>query len=129
LGSWFRYRRREDGVEAAKSTRGMDFDAFVQAWCAAERPPFANVGSQARFLRPHPTGRWLDRLFRHDEPDALRDFLEAELGERIVLPRLNVSPPGDTTLSDRTARLLQRRAREDFALYDTLALPDAPAAP
>jgi hypothetical protein len=123
LASWYRYRRRGTDVPPQNSTAGMDFDAFVQGWCAAERPSWANVGSQARFLRPHPTGRWLDRLFRHDEPDALADFLRAELGESFVLPRLNVSPPGATDLSPRTERLLHRRARDDFAFYAHLRVP------
>jgi hypothetical protein len=118
LGSWYRFRQREE-TEPAKSTRGISFDQFVQAWCKDPRPDFADVGSQGRFLRPR-QGVGVDRLFRYEEIDRFVDFLEDRLGCEITLPRLNVSPPGATELSPETAALLQTVAAEDFALYRTL---------
>ena len=47
-------------------------------------------------------------------------FLEDRLGCEIILPRLNVSPPGATELSAGTEALLREFAQEDFALYQTL---------
>ena len=91
LGSWYRFRQREE-TEPGKSTRGMSFDAFVQAWCRDPRPDFADVGSQARFLRPR-QGQGVDRLFRYEEIGTFVHFLEDRLGCEIILPRLNVSPP------------------------------------
>ncbi|HMO72169.1 MAG TPA: hypothetical protein PKC84_11110, partial [Paracoccaceae bacterium] len=59
LGSWFRYRQRDDGVDPSKSTRGIGFDQFVRDWCTEPQPPHAAVGSQERFLRPrHGTAGW-----------------------------------------------------------------------
>jgi hypothetical protein len=46
------------------------------------------------------------------------------LGCEIILPRLNVSPAGQTDLSAATEALLHDVAAEDFALYDTLVHPD-----
>ena len=51
LGSWYRYRQREDGIEAQKSTQALSFDDFVQGYCTDPQPEFAAVGSQARFLQ------------------------------------------------------------------------------
>ena len=118
LGSWYRYRQREE-TDADKSTREMTFDDFVQAWCRDPQPEFAAVGSQGRFLRPR-QGQGVDRLFRYEEIDAVVDFLEGRLGCKIILPRLNVSPPGATPLSAETEALLHEVAAEDFALYATL---------
>lgn len=118
LGSWYRFRQREE-TEAGKSTRGMGFDDFVRAWCQDPRPDFADVGSQARFLRPR-QGQGVDRLFRYEEIDSFVHFLEERLGCEIILPRLNVSPPGATELSAETEALLREVAAEDFALYATL---------
>ena len=118
LGSWYRFRQREE-TEAGKSTRGMGFDDFVRAWCQDPRPDFADVGSQARFLRPR-QGQGVDRLFRYEEIDGFVHFLEERLGCEIILPRLNVSPPGATELSAETEALLREVAAEDFALYATL---------
>ena len=118
LGSWYRYRQRED-TEAEKSTRSISFDAFVQAWCKDPQPEFAAVGSQGRFLRPK-QGAGVDRLFRYEEIGSFVDFLEERLGCEIILPRLNVSPTGATALSAETEALLHEVAAEDFALYASL---------
>jgi hypothetical protein len=118
LGSWYRLRQREE-TAPANSTAGMSFDEFVRAWCQDPRPAFADVGSQARFLRPR-QGVGVDRLFRYEEIDTFVHFLEDRLGCEIILPRLNVSPPGATDLSKATERLLRETAAEDFELYQTL---------
>lgn len=118
LGSWYRYRQR-DGTDPEKSTCGMTFDAFVRAWCSEPRPDFADVGSQERFLRPR-QGVGVDRLFRYEEIETFVRFLEDRLGCEIILPRLNVSPPGATDLTAETLALLQEVAADDFAMYETL---------
>lgn len=122
LGSWYRFRQRDE-VEPSKSTKGMSFDAFVQAWCQDPRPDFADVGSQGRFLRPRQdkgVERGVDRLFRYEDIGTFVQFLEDRLGCEIILPRLNVSPPGATELSAETGALLRVAAAEDYALYATL---------
>jgi Sulfotransferase family len=118
LGSWYRFRQREE-TEPAKSTRDITFDDFVRAWCQDPRPDFADVGSQGKFLRPR-QGVGVDRLFRYEAIGTFVRFLEDRLGCEILLPRLNVSPEGTTELSPDTAALLRATAVEDFALYDTL---------
>jgi hypothetical protein len=122
LGSWYRFRQREDVAEARNSTLGMDFDTFVRGWCSDPRPAFADVGSQARFLRPR-QGQGVDRLFRYEEIGVFVDFLENRLGCEITLPRVNVSPPGELGLSAETTALLRATAEEDYALYATLDRP------
>jgi len=118
LGSWYRFRQR-DGTQPANSTRGISFDDFVQAWCSDPRPAFADVGSQAQFLRPR-QGAGVDRLFRYEKIDTFVAFLEDRLDCEIILPRLNVSPEGATDLSAATEGLLHTTAAEDFALYQGL---------
>lgn len=118
LGSWYRFRQREE-TDAGKSTKGMSFDDFVQAWCSDLRPDFADVGSQGKFLRPR-QGQGVDRLFRYEEIGTFVHFLEDRLGCEITLPRLNVSPPGAMELSAGTEARLREVAAEDFALYATL---------
>lgn len=118
LGSWYRFRQREE-TDAGKSTRGMSFDDFVQAWCQDQRPDFADVGSQGKFLRPR-QGVGVDRLFRYEDIGTFVHFLEDRLDCEIILPRLNVSPTGETQLSAGTEALLRDFAVEDYALYQTL---------
>ena len=119
LGSWYRFGQREGISGSHKSTRGMTFDAFVQAYCSNQRPAFADVGSQAEFLQPH-DGQWIDKLFRYEDIDTFVHFLEEKLDCEISLPRLNVSPPGSLDLSQKTDDLLHQFAARDFDLYRTL---------
>ena len=118
LGSWYRFRQREE-TDPLRSTAGMSFDDFVRGWCSDPRPAFADVGSQARFLRPR-QGVGVDRLFRYEEIDRFVAFLEERLDCEVILPRLNVSPKGETDLTPETEALLHEVAAEDFALYGTL---------
>jgi hypothetical protein len=118
LGSWYRYRLRPE-VEPDKSTRGIAFDAFVQAWCEDQPPAYAAVGAQGKFLAPR-NGKGVTHLFRHDRMAEFLAFLSDRLGRPVAIERRNVSPDGDLTLSAATRRQAERRAAEDFRLYATL---------
>jgi hypothetical protein len=119
LGSWFRYRQREDITDPEKSTRGKSFDEFVNGWCDDPQPEFAAVGSQARFLQPKGE-KGLDHLFRYEEIETFVHFLEDRLGCEIILPRLNVSPQAALDLDPATELRLRKAAARDYALYETL---------
>lgn len=120
LGSWYRDGQRDD-VEQDRSTRGMSFDDFVQAYCApGTRPSYADVGSQAEFLGATGPAR-VDRLFRYEHLSGFLEFLEDRLGCEILLPRLNVSPLGNTSLSAPTETRLREVCMADFTLYEGLA--------
>jgi hypothetical protein len=121
LGSWYRYRRRPFMLDKPNSTHGIGFDDFVAAYCKGDRPGFADVGSQARFLWPRPGGAPLTHLFRYDDQPRLLAFLETRLGPVPDLGRENVSPAMDLSLSPKMAARLRRKCPEDFALYDSIA--------
>lgn len=120
LGSWFRYRQREDVIDPVRSTKGMDFDRFVNGWCDDPQPEFAAVGSQSRFLQPK-ADHGLDHLFRYEEIETFVHFLEDRLGCEIILPRLNVSPKAPLDLAPATQVRLMKTAARDFALYRSLS--------
>lgn len=124
LGSWFRYRQRDNVPDPARSTLGMTFDRFVRDWCGDPVPEHADVGSQARFLSPK-GDKGLDHLFRYEEIDRFVDFLEDRLGCEIILPRLNVSPHASLDLSPATEALLRKAGAREFALYETLRPQEA----
>lgn len=123
LGSWYRYRSRDEIEETERSTRGLSFDSFVEAYLADPSPEYADLGAQARFLG---AGRedGVDRVFRYEAIDGFLAFLEDRLECEITLPRLNVSPQGETPLSDAVAARLRAERAEDFALYAALCEAD-----
>jgi hypothetical protein len=120
LGSWYRFRQRDDLAEGATTTRGMSFDQFARDYCADPQPAHAAVGSQARFLRPR-QGLGVDHLFRYEEIGSFVSFLEDRLDCAITLPELNVSPKAALELSAATEVLLAERMAEDHALYAAIA--------
>ncbi len=119
LGSWYRFRQREDLMDDGASTRGMSFDDFANAYCEKPQPGFANVGSQARFLTPE--GREpVDRIFSYEKIDTFVEFLEDRLGCEIHLPRVNVSPLADMALRPETRARLGVAMARDMQLYASL---------
>ncbi|KPQ06687.1 MAG: hypothetical protein HLUCCA12_08760 [Rhodobacteraceae bacterium HLUCCA12] len=121
LGSWYRYRRRDDVMAPEKSTRGMDFADFVRGYMADPRPAFADVGAQTKFLSGmHDAPLGVDRLFRYEDLPAFVTFLEEQLDFAIELPLENVSPAGDLSLPPDLARQLRDHLAPDYALYDAI---------
>ncbi|WP_432677506.1 hypothetical protein [Nioella aestuarii] len=121
LGSWYRYRSRPQLDGKPNSTAGLSFDDFVDAWLEPTRPPFAEVGSQAKFLSDDQGALAVDRLFRYDQIEGLVSFMEERLGTSLEVPRANVSPKRTLALSpDMHARLI-REAPEEFTLWNALS--------
>lgn len=118
LSSWYRYRRRDDLVGGPNSTRGMTFDAFVDEYSKGRPAPFAAVGSQAKFVSDAEGEIAVDHLFRYEELDRLIGFLSERLAVRIDLPRLNVSPALDVSLTPRTEAKLRRKCAAEFDVWE-----------
>ena len=120
LGSWYRYRRRPFMAGKPNSTESISFDDFVDGYCKGDRPAFANVGSQAKFLEPRPNGTRVTHLFRYEDQARLIQFLEDRLQVTLDLPRENVSPSMALDLSPRIEAKLRRKCSAEFELYDRI---------
>lgn len=121
LGSWYRYRQRPFLDGTPQSTSGLSFETFVEGYLGAPREGFANVGSQARFVAPRPNGAAVTHLFRYEAFDTFLAFLETRLGQTIDLPRVNVSPTADLSLSPELQARLRAACADDFALWESIA--------
>ncbi len=120
LGSWYRYRQRDDVPRAERSTEGMSFEEFALAYLSDPKPDFAAVGTQARFLSAGPDTCDL-RIFRYEEIAQFVAFLEDRLDFEIILPQVNVSPKSNLDLSEQTEAQLRQALSADYALYRSLA--------
>ncbi|MCC7321718.1 MAG: gamma-glutamyl kinase [Rubellimicrobium sp.] len=123
LGSWYRYRARDDLAGHANSTRALSFDDFVAEYCKGRPEPFAQVGSQAKFVEDGPGGPGITHLFRYEDQARLLAFLAERLGPLPDLPRLNVSPARALSLSPRIEERLREKRAEEFALWERAAPP------
>jgi hypothetical protein len=130
VGSWYRYRQRDDIAVAAGSTGGQSFADFAEAYIAGRVPGFAAgegrqdappLGRQCDFLADADGRLIVDRVFRYEDIAAFIAFLDDRLGCEIILPRLNVSPGGALRLPDDLDRRLHDHLAPDYAIYDGLA--------
>ena len=121
LGSWYRFRQRPDLNGKPASTREVSFDDFVRDYCRGNRPAYANVGSQAKFLEAQPNGCKVNHLFRYENRHAFQDFLSHRLGVSVETKRKNVSPKVELTLSEKTETILRRKCAVEFDLYNSIA--------
>ena len=120
LSSWYRYRRRPFMQGQRNSTHEVSFDEFVTAYMMGDTPPFANVGSQAKFLEPRPNGTSVTHLFRYEDQEGLIAFFNERLKTQLVLDRENVSPEIDVHLSPEVEAKLRRKCADEFTLWESI---------
>lgn len=121
LGSWWRYRQRPFMKGKPNSTEGITFDEFVLGYMKGKQPGYANVGSQKRFLEQQPNGVGVTHLFRYEDQDRLKGFLEERLKVTLKLEQHNVSPSVPVSLSPGVEKRFRRKCAEEFELYDSIS--------
>lgn len=119
LGSWYRYRARDEIAGTQNSTKDISFDDFIIEYCKGQPASFANVGSQATFLLLGDKSVGVTHLYQYEAMHKALHFLKTRLKkDEIILKRKNVSPPMALTISeDVEARLRDRRAIE-FSVWE-----------
>lgn len=118
LGSWYRYRSRPQLTGHPNSTAEVSFDTFVTAYLSNDRPVWAKVGDQARFLTANPDTAPVTHLFQYEQMDLVVAFLSDRLGKDITLPQVNVSPRMPLDLSPDIDAKLRRKCADQFDLWD-----------
>ena len=118
LSSWYRYRTRDELAGHPNSTRDVSFDDFVSEYAKGKPAPFAAVGSQAKFVCDAEGRPDVTHLYRYEAQPRLIAFLEQRLNLRLDLPRLNVSPKADLSLSPEVEARLRHKCAAEFAVWD-----------
>lgn len=124
LGSWFRFRQREDIRGQATSTATMSFDQFLRDHMKTPPPPHAAVGSQWNFIRDENDSIGVDYLFAYERFETYVSFLEDRLKTKINLERSNVSPKGDLTAKQDTMAALRGHLAKEFEVHAALMRHD-----
>lgn len=120
LGSWYRYRRRPYMEGKPNNTFDVSFDEFVLAYMKGDKPGFADVGSQLKFMETQPNGTGITHHFRYEDQPRLQAFLNDRLGVTLDLEQENVSPQMDLELSPNVEKRFRRKCAAEFDLYNSI---------
>ena len=120
LGSWYRYRQRPFMKGKPNSTHDVSFDDFVLAYLKGKKPGFADVGSQANFMKGQPNGTEITHYFRYEDQPRLQAFLKERLDVDLTLTKQNVSPVMQLSLREDVEVRLRRKCAEEFDLYESI---------
>ncbi|MDB5555009.1 MAG: gamma-glutamyl kinase [Rhizobium sp.] len=128
LGSWYRYRTREQLKDAgSKKRRGnytgnVSFDAFVQEVLKpkSERATYAGLGSPCGVALRSDGGIGCDRIFPYEDLSGLHEMIQERTKRPVDLALMNVSPDGDMTLAEETRARLTAEWRFAFDLHASL---------
>ncbi len=122
LASWWRYRSREELADpSSRNHRNyaghLSFERFVCTYIDGEDQS-AQVGRQAKFVKPRGGGAGVDRLFRYDRLDLLVEYLCERVGEEVEIGTSNVSPRRSFSLSEGCELDLRKYLAPEYRLYD-----------
>lgn len=118
LRSWYRFRLRDDDEDPDHPMTGISFAQFAQNYARPDGLEAAQVGTQSEFLT-HAEDR-VDRIFRYEDIETFTHYLEDRLDCAISLPRINVPPAVDVSLTAEQDEGLRQRMAGDLALYQSL---------
>lgn len=125
LASYYKYLRRP-GVENAshvdhsRSTYGVSFNAFLEEICQKEDRRYV-VTRPSSFVLDLSKKVGIDLLFSFERLDALAKYLTCKTGQKVEIPRRNVSAQLDIGSVERDLLDRVRNAfKDDFILYEAI---------
>lgn len=118
LRSWYRFRLRDDDEDPDHPMTGISFAQFAEAYVRPNGMEAARVGTQSEFLT-HGEDR-VDRIFPYEDMETFTHYLEDRLDCAISLPRINVPPAVDVSLTAEQDDRLRQMMIRDFTLYQSL---------
>lgn len=119
LSSWYRYRMRDTLDCGERSTAGITFDEFVTEYLKGAPATYANVGSQARFLKPAEGQPKVTHLFQYENQDRIKEFLRERICDDFELGFENVSPKIRVQISPDVEARLRKKCVDQFELWES----------
>ena len=126
MQSWYRYRSRV-ALKKPKHpnhnnyTGNISYDEFIESYLTpGRRPPSARIQTQYDFMKLDTGDIGVDYIIPMERMDLMIDFLFEKTGQRITLPRKNVSPQKKRrlTLNKKLEERLRSYLANDIALYN-----------
>ncbi len=117
LFSWYCYRARPQIAGKAESTADISFDTFAADYL--NRPEVSKgIGRPSRFVTDQSGEVIVDRLFRFENLDGFRGFLEDRFKTELAFEHLNTSPERPLELDPGLAAELRTYFEPEYAIYE-----------
>ena len=120
LASWWRYRSRDE-LRNAKGAQRQNYagDTTFEAWVTQMLDrDMQGIGRFSRFIRTPESEIGVDLIWRYEHLDACCAWLGEQIGRRVALPTVNVSPPRDHHVSDGLRSRVQEYFAPEYDLYE-----------
>ena len=130
IASWYRYRTRPALSEPVHPhhknyTGHLSYDEFIEEYIKQDRrKPFANLLRQYDFVKSASGDVGVDLVLPVNRLDLIADFFSSKIGEKIKIPRRNISPKMNLTLDPDREQRLREYLKKDLVLYKLANLKD-----
>lgn len=121
LGSWYRYRKREELIGHPNSTSQVSFDDFIRAYLSQDPPAFARIGRQSEFVKSNSALVGVAHLYKYENSAAYVSMLEERFDRKLRLTRENVSPKQRLSLDPELEKRLRLEMAVDFEIHSDVA--------
>lgn len=121
LRSWYKYRRAPEFKGLPVSTKGLSFEQFLEGTLQEDRPAYAQIGSQDRFVLSAEDEPRIRHLFVYEDLQRAVSYLEDRLDRPIKLPSRNRSGWARTKVSSELEARVRASRQREFTLYDRIA--------
>jgi len=116
LHSWYRYRKRDEISTSERSTKDLSFNEFCELYLERK----AKVGRQINFVKDHNGKIGVDKIFRYEKLELLKEYFEEKIGKPVDFPVMNVSPKESMDIDADLKSKLMEFLEEDYSLYLSL---------
>ena len=116
LHSWYRYRKRDALRGKENSTENMDFSEFIAKYISGD----IKVGKQSNFLMNKDGEIGVDKIFKYENLNSLKNYFENKIGKSIEFPVMNVSPKEDLLLDEKLRSELENYLKNDYLIYNNI---------
>jgi len=116
LHSWYRYRKRDALKGRENSTENIDFSEFVTKYISGD----IRVGKQSTFVMGKNGEIGVDKIFKYDNLNKLKEYFEDKIGKIIEFPMLNVSPKEDLLIDKGLESMLKDYLEKDYLIYNSI---------
>lgn len=121
--SWYKYRSRDEIKDKRHPnhenyTGNMSFDEFAIEYIYGKHK---NLRKQSDYLLLADGTIGADTIIQFERMDLVESFLQEKIGEKVSIPKKNVSPQANTELSSRMEKELREYLKKDLTIYNNVA--------